>query len=388
MRDFRNLARVTLELPAAGIAVVGDNGHGKTNLVEAIAYLRLLRSVRGARDAEVVRFGAEGFSVRGEANRHTVVVGFERATKRKRVAIDGGDATRLSDALGAVPSVTISPLDVELVRGGPSVRRRLLDILLATTSRAYLAALQSYRGALARRNAALRSATQRASAREAGIAAWEPILADSGAVLWAERAAWVTRWAGEFARICAAVGESGVVAMRYVARATGGALHGGPLQTAATPSADGNGGDAATLRRTLEQALASGRATDLRRGMTRTGPHRDDLALTLDGRALQTYGSAGQQRTIAIALRVLEAATIRVHTGGSPVLLFDDPLAELDERRAHAILRLLSTSDSALGEGLAESQVILAVPRATDIPAEFTRLERWRIIAGVMERGG
>ena len=178
MRDFRNLSRVALTLPPSGLVVVGDNGQGKTNLLEAIAYLHLLRSVRAARDIDVVGFGAAGFSVRSEVARidvsgsptpdlsdaasqpvdaHTVLIGFERATRRKRVTVDGTIPDRLSDALGAVPSVTFSPIDLDLVRGAPGGRRRYLDVVLATTSRRYLAALQQYRGGAhpAQRGAAL-----------------------------------------------------------------------------------------------------------------------------------------------------------------------------------------------------------------------------------------
>jgi DNA replication and repair protein RecF len=390
VRDFRNLVRVTMELPATGIALIGDNGQGKTNLLEAVAYLHLLRSVRGAPDVEVARFGSAGFHVRGVADvdgrRREAAVGFERATRRKKVVIDGGEAERLSDGLGAVPSVTFSPVDVELVRGGPGVRRRYLDVVLATTSRQYLAALQAYRGALDRRNAALRS-----GAREAAVSAWEPLMADAGAVVWAQRVAWVERWAGELGRVCGAAGEPGTVGVRYVARA---AAEERRESATSVEGADREVGDEpatiATLRTILERAFAAGRPGDSRRGMTRAGPHRDDICLTLDARLLQTYGSAGQQRTVAIALRLLEAETLRVHAGGSPVLLFDDPFAELDESRSRAVLDVLYrgglVGGGGRGSGECGAQVVLAVPRMADIPSPLTTLEHWRISAGVVAR--
>jgi DNA replication and repair protein RecF len=110
--------------------------------------------------------------------------------------------------------------------------------------------------------------------------------------------------------------------------------------------------------------------------MTHAGPHRDDLELTLDGRDLRTFGSAGQQRTAAIALRLLEASTLRLASGAEPIVLLDDPFAELDHRRTARILTLLQAE----GRG----QTVLAVPRAADIPADLTRLERWRVTAGVI----
>jgi len=383
-----------MELPARGIVLIGDNGQGKTNLLEAVAYLHLLRSVRGAPDVEVVRFGSAGFHVRGvahvDARRREAAVGFERATRRKKVVVDGGEAARLSDGLGAVPSVTFSPVDVELVRGGPGLRRRYLDVVLATTSRPYLAALQAYRGALDRRNAALRS-----GAREAAVSAWEPLMADAGAVVWAERAAWVSRWGGELGRVCAAAGEPEAVGVRYSARAAAKERADDAVDLE-RPDSDGADQPATveTLRPILERAFSSGRLGDSRRGMTLSGPHRDDICLTLDGRPLQTYGSAGQQRTVAIALRLLEAETLRAHAGGSPVLLFDDPFAELDERRSRAVLDVLHRgglvqSDTPVADGDRAgggAQVVLAVPRTADIPSALTTLERWQISAGIVKR--
>jgi DNA replication and repair protein RecF len=390
VRDFRNLERIDLRPPADGIVIVGENGHGKTNLLEAIYYLQLLRSIRGHRDADLVRFNAPAFHLSAE----TVVItprdaqtgtdehagspreigaGFERGSKRKRVRLDGVETPRLSDALGAVPSVMFSPSDVRLVTGSPTERRRYLDVMLALSSRRYLAALQSYRGALLRRNAALREAF-RAGRGEGRIAVWEPALAEHGALLWRERAAWVQRWAAEFARLCERIGERRPARLRYVS-ALGGAL-------GASAREPRSGEDALPalpeIRETLERALADKRQLDLRRGLTHAGPHRDDLELLLDGRELRLFGSAGQQRTAAIALRILEAVTLRDAVGAEPLFLLDDPFAELDARRAHRILTLLG--EAGLG------QTMLAVPRAVDIPAEFTRLERWTIRDGVLSR--
>jgi DNA replication and repair protein RecF len=356
VRDFRNLERVTLELPAEGLVVIGENGHGKTNLLEAVYYLELLRSMRGARDQDLIRFGCAGFYVAAEADapaRREVAIGFARAGKRKRATVDGGVPPRLSDALGLLPSVIFSPRDVGLVAGSPSERRRYLDIVLALTSPRYLAALQAYRGALRRRNAALRSAA-RGSWGDARVAVWEPALAEHGAVLWAERVAWVERAAPRFAEICGAIGERGTVAMRYV-----------------SPLAGGH-----DVRGALAEALERRRSHDLQRGLTHAGPHRDDLALTLEGRELRAFGSAGQQRTAAIALRMLEAETLRGRCATEPLFLLDDPFAELDVRRAGRIVELLT--DVGLG------QTVLTVPRASDIPGELTTLARWRITDGVL----
>jgi DNA replication and repair protein RecF len=358
VRDFRNLARVDLELPPEGMVVVGENGHGKTNLLEAAYYLQLLRSSRGARDMDLVRFGAAAFHVgadtTGPRGGHGIGVGFERATKRKRVTLDGAEPPRLSDALGALPAVLCSPRDAALIAGSPAERRRYLDVTLALTSRSYLTALQSYRGALARRNAALRDGL-RAARDEARIAIWEPALAEHGARIWSARVAWVAKHQDRFASVCAEIGERGDASVRY------------QTSLAATE------GDVAGA---IERALESKRALDLKRGLTHVGPHRDDLEITLDGRELRTFGSAGQHRTAAIALRVLERETLRDERDAAPLLLLDDPFAELDARRSARILELFA--------GAGAGQTILAVPRESDIPAGLTRLARWRVHDGAL----
>nr|MCU0617877.1 hypothetical protein [Gemmatimonadaceae bacterium] len=155
---------------------------------------------------------------------------------------------------------------------------------------------------------------------------------------------------------CAAIGEPLAVTLRY----------------------QGAVGDDApdTVRESLLRAFETQRATELRRGVTLVGPHRDELQLLLGGRDLRTFGSAGQQRTAAIALRMRESATVRASLGTPPLLLLDDPFAELDLTRAQAILALLDA------EGM--GQVLLAVPRAEDIPSAFTRLPRRTMRAGVL----
>ncbi|HEY9227877.1 MAG TPA: hypothetical protein VIP11_14570, partial [Gemmatimonadaceae bacterium] len=173
VRDFRNFAHVELSPPPEGLVVVGDNGQGKTNLLESIYYLEILRSVRGARDQDLIRFGADAFHIGATVDTdrcHEIGVGFERAGKRKRVRLDGDVPERLSDALGALPSVMFSPADVELIAGAPAARRRYLDIMLALTARGYLAALQRYRAALSRRNAALREAARTGRTTASSIA--------------------------------------------------------------------------------------------------------------------------------------------------------------------------------------------------------------------------
>jgi DNA replication and repair protein RecF len=354
-RDFRNFEKLDLDIPSAGLAIIGENGQGKTNLLESIYYMQVLRSVRGARDQDLVRFGAKGFHIAASCEMssvHEISVGFETRGKKKKVTIDGSVAARLSEAFGSLPSVMFSPRDIQLVSGSPGERRRFLDLVLALSSRRYLTSLQLYRAALARRNAALREAAR--TSDESAASVWEPALAEHGATLICARMEWVRERTDEFTRLTTAIGETGTARMSYA--------------TSVPRDAD--------VRDALEKAHARHRRHDLRRGMTHSGPHRDDLNLTLDGRDLRLFGSAGQQRTAAIALRMLESATIRSSRGVAPVLLLDDPFAELDVKRSGRILELLR--DAGLG------QTILVVPRATDIPPELLQLDRREISGGVV----
>jgi DNA replication and repair protein RecF len=284
-------------------------------------------------------------------------VGFDRLGRRKKITIDGAEPERMADALGAFPAVIFSPRDAVLVAGAPVERRRFLDVVLALSSRPYLVALQRYRGALARRNAAMREMRLNHAAREACAAVWEPALATEGAVLYSARMAWAETYAAQYANRCDAIGERGSATLRYAS------------------ALDASREDA---EQALREALERKRPLDVKRGITHAGPHRDDLQLSLDGRELRTYGSAGQQRTAAIALRLLEAATLREAARAEPLVLLDDPFAELDARRAARILELLRAEE--------RGQTIVAVPREDDVPEAFTRLERWRVEDGVLAR--
>ena len=355
LRDFRNLGRLTLDVPDDGLVLVGENGAGKTNLLESLYYLSLLRSFRGARDVDVMAFGAEGFFLEATVNvheTHEFSIGFEKTGRRKRVRRDGAIVERMSDALGALPAVLFSPTDVSLVTGPPSARRRFMDIMLALSSRGYLHALQQYRAALEQRNSALRASTRGGLRHVSTIEAFEPALAEHGARLFTARRAWVASVAERFARRCTAIGERGCAELAY-------------------ESSIGNPDDVPAA---LASALAERRNHDMRHGSTHAGPHRDDLSLLLDARELRSFGSAGQQRSAAIVLRSLEAETLKESRDAAPVFLLDDPFAELDEGRAERVLALL-------GEiGLGQS--ILAVPRDSDIPPELTSLERRRVVSG------
>ncbi len=184
---------------------------------------------------------------------------------------------------------------------------------------------------------------------------WEPSLASNGATILRERVEWMERNSDEFARLAHAMGERQQMAMRYVTSV------GEPLDA----------------EQELRDTLARRRAIDIKRGLTHAGPHRDDIDVLVGEHDLRVFGSGGQHRTAAVALKLLEAATLKQHAQTDPLLLLDDPFAELDSRRSGRILDLLHATIT--------GQTVLAVPRASDIPPDMTRLQRWRVSAGTIE---
>jgi DNA replication and repair protein RecF len=371
IRNFRNFADLRVELPPEGVMLVGPNGAGKTNFLEAIYYLELFRSFRGARDADLVRFGEDVFRVeadlRGSDGPTRVAAAWARAGRRKKVELDGREPERLADALGAVSAVAFQLDDAELVWGSPGRRRRFLDILLSLAEPGYLAALQRYRSALGQRNEALRR-----GARDV-VEAWTEGLVGPGARVMSARAAWTAARSPDFGR--------------YHAEIAGGA----PGTLAHEPGlgagreAPGTG-DAPAWEAAFRAALAETEERDARRGVTTTGPQRDDLVIRAavdDGaeeRDLRTYGSGGQQRTAALALRLTEADTLRAARGREPVYLLDDVFAELDRERAGRLLRLLDEGRT--------GQVLLTAPKPADVPLRGGGLGRWRIRDGAVLADG
>jgi DNA replication and repair protein RecF len=368
LRHFRNFAALDLEFPAAGAAIIGDNGSGKTNLLEAVHYLEIFRSFRGAADEQLVRFGAEAFHARGVfEDRATgrsleITAAYEPRTRRKRVTVDGVEADRLGDAIGRLGTVIFSPSDIDIVAGAPGERRRYLDIVLSLNVRGYLDALQRYRQVLRQRNALLRDARS-----PAALVAWDAGLIESGAIVISARAAWVRSHAERFARIYAAIGGASPATLTYDSDVS---LEEGESREA--------------VARAFEARLERVEQRERERGVTLAGPHRDDLALVMrSGESdvdLRQFGSGGQVRTGAIALRMIEAETVREARGFQPLLLLDDVFAELDVGRSRRILELF--------RGDRHGQVILTAPKESDVlldqvgdDALVAPLARWRIAA-------
>ncbi len=345
-RGFRNLADLDCDVPARGVALLGANAQGKTNFLEAVYYPVLFRSFRGAPDQEVAAFGAAAFQVEAavvDAGVGTLSAGYVPAGRRKRILLDGAESERLTEAVGRWLAVVFLPGDVELASGPAALRRQYLDRLLSLADRGYLRALARYRAALAQRNSALRQG------RPELAWAFDRPLAASGAEIVAARERWTRHAAARFAAEFDCIGERGLATLAY---------RGAP--ELADPGA-------------WAQALAAAQAADCARGASTVGPHRDDLRLEIGGRPIREFGSTGQQRSAAVALKLLELATLREARETEPALLLDDVFAELDdERRQRLASRLVGPQDR---------QVFLTAPRVEELPRGL-ELEVWSVTEG------
>jgi DNA replication and repair protein RecF len=350
-RGFRNLAEARYELPARGIALLGANAQGKSNFLEAVYYPVVFRSFRGAQDQAVAAFGGPGFRVEAAVEGGPdacITATWEATGRRKRIAVDEIEPERVAAAVGRWLAVVFLPSDLGLASGAATERRHYLDRLLSLADAGYLRALSRYRAALAQRNSALRQG------RPDLAWAFDRPLASAGAAVVAARCAWAVSASERFALEFECLGEREAAALDYCG-----------VSELSDPGA-------------WELVLQEAREADRVRGMTTVGPHRDDLTLRIGGRLLREYGSTGQQRSAAVALKLIEIGTLRQARGTEPGLLLDDVFAELDrERQRRLAVRLL---------GGADRQIFLTAPRPDELPPGLD-LEVWEMTGGRASRG-
>ena len=327
LRDFRNYGELTLH-PHPGVNLLfGQNGSGKTNLLEAVHYCALGRSHRTSQDREVVRkgaaMGAAGITVRKTAGRCDIAVKLTPGESRKKqVFLDRKRASRLSDMMGRLQCVIFSPEDLMLVKEGPALRRRYLDMMLSQLSTAYFVALQQYNKALDQRNAILRDMKKGGKCEVAMLDAFEDAMAAPCQVIIPLRR-----------RILAQVAAS--AAEKYASiSGRPGEPFGMQYQCCTQEQADIPG----TVSRSLQQS----RREDAFRGGTGFGIHREDIGLTLSGREMKLFASQGQIRTAALSMKLAQLEVFRSATGETPVLLLDDVMSELDMTRRTRLLQEIS----------------------------------------------
>jgi DNA replication and repair protein RecF len=326
LRDFRTYAAAEVALGPGLTVLHGPNGAGKTNLLEALYFGCTSRSCRTTNERDVVKFDAPAARVEVEVSdrdgKHELSVGFQPG-EPKRLRVDGAPVERLADS-PARPLVSVFlPDRLELVKGAPSLRRSHLDQLVAALWPSRAATRAHYSRALAQRNALL-SRVRAGRVAPAALDAWDAELARWGIALRDDRAAAVARVAEGFPEQAADLGLAGAAELRYRPR------------TRAAGAAE------------LATELAERRASDLDRGFTQHGPHRDDLQMVRDGRELKAFGSQGEQRLALLALLLAERAVLSEERGAPPLLLLDDVMSELDADRRGLLVRRLDDGGQAV----------------------------------------
>lgn len=355
--NFRNLASEPVEFGPVLNVLVGENGQGKTNLLEAIYYFRFGRSFRAQSDAELIRFG-EPFcrmqvsAVFADGREETLACGIERrgAQLARTIKISGQSLARRSDLAGRFPAVLFGPHDIRTVSGEPEHRRRFFDMVGTSTDPRYLRAAADYRRTLDQRNAALKA---RAGREE--MAAWNERLAGPGAELTIHRRELVTRIEARMAGEARAIESPFSFSMQYESSL---------LET-------GQEGDPAALEGIFRERLSALAAEEMRRGVTLVGPHRDDIQLSLAGNDLRKYGSQGQRRLFAVLLKLAELAHLEGELREPCALLLDDVFSEFDPAIMQRLQRVFS----------GERQVFVTTP--VELPErDSSRTRTLRVTAG------
>src|SRR4051794_11035224 len=341
LRDFRTYERADVDIGPRLTVVTGRNGAGKTNLLEGLYFGCVGRSCRTSNEREVVRFGASLTRVevrtRDEhGDPHVLAVGFEPGGAKK-LTVDDVTVERLIDVPGRPLVGVFLPDRLELVKGAPALRRAHLDQVVAALWPARAATRKEYGRALAQRNALLGRVRAGAASR-ASLPSWDAELARLGVALMADRAATVDLLAQRFADRAADLGLDGDVTLRY------------------RPRSDAT--DAPALAAELDERVDS----DLERGFTGHGPHRDELVLSREGRELRTYGSQGQQRLALLALLLAEREAVGDARGALPLMLLDDVMSELDADRRQRLVELLRAG----GQSVVTTTDLAHVPSAEE----------------------
>jgi DNA replication and repair protein RecF len=308
----------------------GKNGHGKTNVLEGLSYISLTKSFFGAADRTVLQFGAPVFfveaTIRTDAgSTHTLRVIYDDRLGEKRFTVNGVEPERSSAVIGRFPFVVLSPEHDAVTVGGPAERRRWIDLLLSQISPVYLAELIEYRRALHQRNRLLLDAKLEHRSPGDLLGPWSEALVRHGTALVLRRKEFIQSFVERFSAVYRAIaGGSEEASISYRS-----GIH------------SGDEPEEADVARVFAGALERRTAEEMRRGITLTGPHRDDLVFTLDGLNLQEYGSQGQHKTSLVALKFAEYDYLREQRNEAPQFLLDDLFSDLDAERSENILNRL-----------------------------------------------
>jgi DNA replication and repair protein RecF len=379
LANFRNYEHAEVELGRGVNLFVGENGHGKTNLVEAIGYLSTLRSHRVAGYESLIRIKQNSASIRAMAhhNDRDVLVEYEmNRGSANRAAINKNQLTRPRDILGSVISVTFAPEDVELVRGNPSDRRDFIDDLLVQLTPRFAGVIADYERVLKQRNTLLRTAKQTGAKGTAlsTLDAWDEQLVKFGSEIIAGRVALVNKLKPfleeSYAVIALARVDVEVLVKSSIATAQLSFDDDTELDSMLLE-------DAAAIAKIYHDKLREIRSKELERGITLVGPHRDDLVFLLNELSAKTQSSSGETWSLALALRLASLNLLRQDgRAGDPVLILDDVFATLDAGRRSRLANLVASNE----------QVLITAAVADDVPSEL-HAKVFTVTNGVVQHG-
>lgn len=350
LRDFRNYARLDVDFAPGFHVLLGDNAQGKTNILEAAYLMATLRSFRGVGSAQMIRHGQRGYFVAGNVvgmGEHEIKMFW--SARERNLSLDNRPVKKLSDYLGALRAVVFCTEDLQLIKGAARSRRRFLDLLLAQTNPIYLPLLQRYMRAVRARNALLKSR----STDEASLDSFTQEMVKLGNEIIRIRRELVPKFS-PLARL----------AYRRISN------------------------DAEELRIEYRPSVKSDFAVELAQSRTRErtfratliGPHRDDLQLLLNEKSAAQFGSEGQKRTLAIALKMAQAEFLGGVHGSAPVLLIDDVMGELDIKRRSGFLPLLEQARKTSGQ-------VFMTATEENWPRELGKdLQRWHVVHGTLKQ--
>ena len=327
LKNFRNYSELTLH-PHPGVNLYfGRNGSGKTNLLEAIHYCSLGRSHRISNDANAVKngeaFALSSVSIRNSLGQREIAVRFHPdETQKKSILLDGKKIAKFSDMMGCLRCVIFSPEDLGLIKEGPSLRRRYLDMMISQINRGYFIALQQYRTCMDQRNALIRNLRANSYADTSMLSAFEEIMAAPAAVIIRERRRIVSLLSE-----CARETYQRVSDTDEIFRL---AYHSSVKEET-------------EIEEVLCRLFRENREDDIRMGFTSVGPHRDDLILTLNKNQMKQFASQGQIRTAALSMKLSQMQILRDQSGEEPVLLLDDVMSELDRKRRACLIGEISS---------------------------------------------
>lgn len=332
VRQFRNIESADVTFGEETNLIVGNNAQGKTNLLESIALMAIGKSFRGAKEADLIRFGQSAASVemsyadriRAQTLRCEMELG-----KRRRLEQNGVKLARASEMVGAFRVVLFCPEHLSLIKSGPELRRSFLDVALCQLRPVYMNALQRYNKILKERNRLIKLARESEEQRRnffLTVDVWSAQLAQAGAIVCRYRARYVERMKAAAATVFHEMTDGAE---------TPSFVYHGSLGEGCEPYI------AESCEQMLLQKLTAHPERELDAGSTLYGPHRDDIEIELNGRAARTFASQGQQRSLALAMKLAEGEICREDMGEYPVFLFDDVLSELDAvRREYLISRI------------------------------------------------